>query len=198
VVSEGFEFAQEALGGALGVFALEVVAAEVAVGLAGGEHVPVGDQHRVFDGAERAAVTDARLEALVLGGEVGALAARRGQGGFLERDPEPLGAFAGPSGAALAGRLVVAGAASGPGGEVPGGREDAHVDADLSDHDFRGSAGDAGHGARELDAGRERAQLLGDRFREPVDLLVEEVQVGEDRADHQRVVGFKAAPERFA
>src|SRR6266496_5897932 len=113
-VSEGFELGDEAFGGAFGVTALEVVAAVVAVGLAGFEHVPVGDQDRVLDGAQRAAVAEAGLEALVLGGEVGALAADRGQGGLLEGDPEPLAALAGASGAAFAGRLVVAGAASRP------------------------------------------------------------------------------------
>src|SRR3954471_23892420 len=112
VVSEGFELGDEALGVAFGVAALEVVAAEVMVGLAGAEHVPVGDQHRVFDSAERAAVADARLEALVLGGEVGVLAADRGQGGFFERDSEPFGSVAGAAGAAFAGGLVVAGAAA--------------------------------------------------------------------------------------
>jgi hypothetical protein len=53
VVSEGFE---SGLGVAFGVAALEVVAAEVAVGLAGVEHVPVGDQDRVLDGTEGAAL----------------------------------------------------------------------------------------------------------------------------------------------
>src|SRR5881227_3834721 len=134
VVSEGLELGDEALGRAFGVAALEVVAAEVAVGLAGGEHVPVGDQHRMLDGAERAAVSEARLEALVLRGEVAVLGADRGERGFLERDPEPLRALAGTPGAAFAGRLVVAGAAAGPGREVPGAGEDAHVGADLSDH----------------------------------------------------------------
>src|SRR4051812_29834909 len=113
-VSEGFELGDEALGVAFGVAALEEVAAEVVVGLAGGEHVPVGDQHRVFDGAQRAAVPDAGLEALVLRGEVGVLGADRGQRGLFERDPEPFGAPAGASGAAFAGGLVVAGAAAGP------------------------------------------------------------------------------------
>src|SRR5688572_32866261 len=70
VVSEGFELGDEAFGVAFGVAALEVVAAEIAVGLAGGEHVPVGDQHRVFDRAERAAVTQAWFEPLVLSGEI--------------------------------------------------------------------------------------------------------------------------------
>src|SRR3954447_22903782 len=113
-VSEGFELGDEALGVAFGVAALEVVAAEVAVGLAGGEHVPVGDQHRVFDGAERAAVPEACFQASVLRREVAVAGADGGQRGFFERDPEPLGAVAGASGAACAGGLVVAGAAAGP------------------------------------------------------------------------------------
>ena len=51
VVAEGFESGDEACGGACGVAARVVVAAEVVVGLAGGEHVPVGDLTRAgFDG----------------------------------------------------------------------------------------------------------------------------------------------------
>jgi hypothetical protein len=39
-----------------------------------------------------------------------------------------------------------------------------------------------------------RAQLLLDRFGEPVDLRLEEVQVREDRADHQRVMRLRIGP----
>src|SRR5215212_6712797 len=113
VVSEGLELGDEALGVAFGVAALEVVAAEAEAG----------------------------LEALVLGGEVAAFAADRSEGGLFEREAEPLGALARAPGAAFAGGLVVAGAASGPAGEVAGGREHAHVGADLSDHDFGGAPG---------------------------------------------------------
>src|SRR3954466_2146272 len=88
VVSAGFELGDEAFGGAFGVAALEVVAAEVVVGLAGGEHVPVGDQHRVFDGAERAAVPTARSESFVLRLEVAVAGADGGQGGLFEGDAE--------------------------------------------------------------------------------------------------------------
>ena len=126
-MSEGLELCDEAFGGAFGLAAGEVVAAEVAVGLAGCEHVPVGDQDRVFDGPERAAVTDPRLQALVLRSEVGVLGADRGERGFFERDPEPFAAFAGASEAAFAGGLVVAGAASGPRGEVSSRGEGAHL-----------------------------------------------------------------------
>src|SRR3954464_10102088 len=102
VVSEGLELGDEAFGGAFGVAALEVVAAEVVVGLAGSEHVPVGDEHGVFDGAERAAVSEARFQAPVLGGEVTVAGADGGQRGLFERDPEPLVAVAGAPGAAFA------------------------------------------------------------------------------------------------
>jgi hypothetical protein len=57
-VTEFLEFGHETFGCAFGVAALEVVAAEFAVGLAGGEHMPVGDEHRVLHGAERTAVAD--------------------------------------------------------------------------------------------------------------------------------------------
>jgi hypothetical protein len=43
--SEGLEAADAASGQAFGVAALGVVAAEGDVGLAGGEHVPVGGEH---------------------------------------------------------------------------------------------------------------------------------------------------------
>src|SRR5215204_736887 len=90
VVAESLELGDEAFGVAFGVAALEVVAAEVVVGLAGGEHVPVGDQHRVFDGAERAAVSEARFQAPVLGGEVAVAGADGGQRGLFEGDPSHL------------------------------------------------------------------------------------------------------------
>ncbi len=174
VPSEAFELGDEAFDLALGVAALVVVAAEVAVGLAGFEHVPVGDEHRVLHGAERAAVAGAGPQALVLGLEVAAFGAGRGERGFLQRDPEELAALASPPGAAFAGGLVGAGAAPGPGGEVSGAGEGAHVGADLSDEDLGGAGGDAGDRAGQRDAGQSgRAQLSLDRLRELPDLLVE-------------------------
>jgi hypothetical protein len=43
-----------------------------------------------------------------------------------------------------------------------------------------------------------RGELGLDRLGEQLDLLVEEVQVGEDRPDQERVVCIKATLERFA
>lgn len=57
-LAEAFELGDEAFDLAGGVAALVVVAAEVAVDLAGAEHVPVGDEHGVHDGADCPAVAE--------------------------------------------------------------------------------------------------------------------------------------------
>ena len=67
------------------------------------------------------------------------------------------------------------------------------------DHDLGAAGGDAGHGGGERHAGQPgRAELGRDGVGEPLDLVVEEVQVGEDRADHERVVVLEAALQRLA
>ena len=133
----------------------------------------------------------------VLGGEVGVFAAGRGERGFLERPVEPFGAVAGLPGAAFAGGLVVAGALPGPGRELFGGREDAHVDADLGDDAFGGAPLHAGDRAQQLNGFLERGDLLRDHLGQRADLLIEEVDVRQDRSDPQRVDPVKAALQRL-
>jgi hypothetical protein len=91
--------------------------------------------------------------------------------------------------------LVVAGALAGPGGQLLGGGEDAHGGADLG-HDHPGGAPlNAGGRAQQLNGRRERGNLLLDGVREPIDLLVEEVDVGEDRPDPERMKIVEATLE---
>src|SRR5215204_7681894 len=198
VVSEAFELGDEASGLAFGVAVGEVVAAEVAVGLAGGEHVPDRADHRVLDGPEGAFVPAARLEPPVLGFEVVALDADRGHRGLLEREVQPLGPVAGLARAALAGRLVVAGAPAGPRCQMPRGRKARHVGADLTDDALRAAALDAGHRAHQLNRRRERADLLLDHAGELFDLTVEEIDVAQDRADPEPVMRVEVSGERLA
>src|SRR3954453_15105469 len=108
VVPEAFELFDEALGLAFGVALGEVIGAEVAVGLAGGKHVPDRAEQGVLDGAQGAFVAASWLEALVLRGGVVGLDADGGHGGFFEGEVPPLRSVARLAGAALAGRLVVA------------------------------------------------------------------------------------------
>src|SRR3954447_16859084 len=68
------------------------------------------------------------------------------------------------------------------------GREPRHVGADLGDDAFGAAALDADHGAQQLNRRGERADLLIDHAGELLDLLVEEVDVAQDRPDPQPVV----------
>src|SRR5262245_51968469 len=172
VVSEPFELRDEPSGLAFGVAAGEVVAAEVVVDLARGQHVPAGADERVFDGADRAAVTELGLLAPIEGLQVAAVGPDRGDGSLLERVVEPLAAFASAAGATLAGRLVVAGALPGPRRQVARRRQDAHIDADLGDDVLGRALFDAGARAQELNRRSERGELLRDRVGDALDLLL--------------------------
>src|SRR5579875_2942616 len=187
LVSESFELGDEPSGLAFGVAAGEVVAAEVVVDLAGGEHVPAGADDRVLDGADGAAVPELGLLATVEGLEVAAVGADRGERRVLERVVEPLAPFTGPAGATLAGGLVVAGTLPGPGRQVAGRREHAHIEADLGDDVFGGAPLDARAGTQQLNRRGERGELLLDRVGDALYLLLEEVDVREDGVDQQRV-----------
>jgi len=80
---------------------------------------------------------------------------------------------------------------------MAGGREDRHVGADLGDDVLRGAGLDPAERAQQLNGGLERAQLFLDRVGQPLDLLIQEVQVSQDRADQQRPPGVEASLERL-
>src|SRR4029077_19898158 len=111
---------------------------------------------------------------------------------------EPLAALAGPAGATLAGRLVVAGTLPGTGRQVARRREHAHVEADLGDDVFGGAPLDAGARAQQLNRCSERGELLLDRVGDALDLLLEEVDVRQDGVDQQRVQRLESALQRLA
>src|SRR6266536_4068519 len=159
-VAERFELLDEPAGSVFGrVAAGEPVGAELAVGDAVADDVVVGDQDVVAGGADRLRVAAAAADLPVVGGQVGVLAAGGAAGCLGQRAAQPAVAAAGFAGAASAARLVGAGADRGPGDEVAGGREDAHVEAALGDQHLGGVAADAGDRAEQLDelgVGRER------------------------------------------
>lgn len=64
-----------------------------------------------------------------------------------------------------------------------GGREYGHVEADLSDDALGRASLNAGDRAEQLNGLRERGELFPSRVGQAGDLLVQEVDVGEDRAD---------------
>jgi hypothetical protein len=83
-VPELLEVGDEPSGLAFGVAFGELVAARVAVDLAGGEVVPGRDEHRMRDGGDCAGVPSAGAQLLVLGLEVGVFGAGVGGRGFEE------------------------------------------------------------------------------------------------------------------
>src|SRR5215469_15416909 len=81
--------------------------------------------------------------------EIAGFLAGRGRGALNEGGLEPSGAFAHPGRAPLAGTLVVPRTQAGPGDQVRGGREAAHVAADFGENDASAQFVDAGNGGQE-------------------------------------------------
>jgi hypothetical protein len=101
-----------------------------------------------------------------LGLEVAGFLAGGGPGALDEGGLEPRRSFAHPGGTPLAGALVVLWAQAGPGDQVSGGREAAHVAADFGEDDASAQLVDAGNGSQELDRGSKGLDLS-------VDLLID-------------------------
>jgi hypothetical protein len=74
----------------------------------------------------------------------------------------PSVAVAGLAGFAFPGGFVMAGADSGPGGEVGGGAEPAHITTGLGDDHLSGGLADPGNGLKPLKLAGERAHPLLD------------------------------------
>src|SRR5438445_7890835 len=119
------------------------------------------------------------------------------EGRFGECGTEPRVPPPGLSGAMLPGTLVVAGTERSPAGEVPGAREDAHVDADLSDHHLRGPLFHTGDRTDPLQVlgkgGEKQANLLADGL----DGLLDVVDMRQDLAEEKGVMRAKAPTERL-
>ena len=90
------------------------VASGVVVELAGGEHVPDGDEHGVFDGDDCFDGSSAGSDATVLGGKVGVVAAGCGHGCDPEGSFEVGVAWPGAGRFDPPRRLVASGAGPGP------------------------------------------------------------------------------------
>src|SRR5215469_12005585 len=98
--------------------------------------------------------------------QVAGLFAGGGPGALDESGFEPGGGFAHAGRAPLAGTLIVSRAQAGPGDQVPGGREAAHVAADLGEDDASAQFVDAGNGGQQMDRGAKGLDLS-------VDLLID-------------------------
>src|SRR3954451_24442934 len=108
-----------------------MVWAEILIEGAVAKHVVGGGQDGSRYGADGLLGSAAVAQALELSLKIAALFAGASPGALHQCGLEPRRPFAQAGGAALAGALVVARAEPGPGDQVTGGWEAAHVDADF-------------------------------------------------------------------
>src|SRR5581483_3118749 len=145
--AELLEAAHRVADDGLPVALVEVVAAELAVGLALAQDVVADDEDGVRDGHGRAFLAAPRREAVVLRPEV---AARAGGGvrHLHERPAQPGVAVAGRAAAALARALAHSRTDLRPGGEMSVGGETRHVHTRLREEALRAPPRAAGDGVK--------------------------------------------------
>ena len=177
---------------------IEVVNAELLVARAA--HQDVIDNHQ--DGARHGHDC---LSVAVVAHDTTVARRKSGIGGsgrclrrFNEGGAKPAVPFAGLSGFVLPGTLIVPRTHPRPAREVAGGREHAHVDAELGDQYFGGALVDA----------RDRVEVfhrLGERFdecrhlcAERIDQLVQVVNVRQEVTEQKGMMGPEPTDERLA
>jgi hypothetical protein len=159
VHAEPFELSHESSGLLLGGSAAVVpVRSQIVVGNFVANDVVVGDEDVVAGGADCFLGAASAADLGVVRSEVGALAAGGDVRRLGERDPQPHRAVPGASGTVFPTGGVVARADPGLGRQVPGGREDGHVQAHLGDQDFGDPPSHARDGHHQLDDVGDRAQ----------------------------------------
>jgi len=136
-VAERVEAADQALGGAMLVDAVEVVGAEVGKGDGALQHVEGGNQYLVRDSHGRLLCAHACPQPVELVAQVAALGSRAADRGGDQGGLEVWIALAGAATLLLAGAFVVGRAQTGPGGKALSGAEDGHVHPDLGDNGRR-------------------------------------------------------------
>src|SRR5215211_5147348 len=97
-----------------------------------------------------------------LGLEVALLLAAGGPRALDQRGLEPRRPLTQTGGAALACALVVARHQAGPGQQMAGGGEAAHVGADLGSNDLGGQRANAGNGSQQFNGGAKGGEVVVD------------------------------------
>jgi hypothetical protein len=115
------------------------------------KHVVHGGEYGSGDSHDCLLCSAARLDAVELGAQIAALLVHSGPGGLDQCRLQPGRTFAQAIGATLARTLVVARTDAGPGDEMAGGGEAAHLEPDLGEDHLRSSLGCRSE-ARRLDA----------------------------------------------
>ena len=196
-VAQGVELADCSGFGGGGLACGVVVGAGVAVELAVGEQVPGGDDHGVFDGDNGAHGSAPGGDAFVFGREVGVLRACRRERGDAEDAFEVAVAGPGLAGFDPAGGLVGSRGQPGPGCQVPGGGEHAHIPAGFGDEYLGGDAGEPGNADQQVPGGAKGFHRRLDALVEAGDVGAVGVDAVQEQPGHERVVLAEPAGQRF-
>ena len=188
VVADLLQPADEAVGGLLGVGAIEVGGTQVVPFGAVAQHVPGGGEHGGGHADDGLLGATACTQAVELGLQVAAFDLDGCPGGLHEGGLEPLAAAAQPGAATLAGALVVARAQARPGQQVCGRSEARHVDADLGDDDGCGDLAQPGHGAQQRGGLSKRLEPEAHLLLDLRDGLVQRVDVVQVQLEHEAVM----------
>ena len=147
--AEPGELGDQTPGFRFGRAAIEVVGAEILMRRAVAQHVVDGGKNGGGDGADRLLRAAPAFQPMELGRVVAVLLAFGSPRALHQHGLQPGRAFAQARGLTLAGIFVLAWAQSGPGNQVPGGREAAHVATDLGEDRRRREDTDTGDRAQQ-------------------------------------------------
>jgi len=130
--------------------------------------------------------------------QIAGFLAGSGRGALDEGGLEPGCAFAHAGRTPLASTLVVSRAQAGPRDQVPGGREAAHVAADLGKDDASAQFVDPRNGGQQVDGGAKGLDLSVDLLIDGADRRVDGVDLLQMQAQQKAVMPGEAAAQRFA
>ena len=156
-----------------------------------------GSQHGGGDRDDGLLGAAAGFEPVEEGVVVAGLDAHRRPGGLHQERLEPGGAVAQLRRATLARALVVAGAEPGPGDEMSGGWEAAHVKADLGHDHARRDVAQAGHRGQPRDGLAKGLEPLRDLLVDRGDGCIDAIRLDEMQAQQQAPVRREPAPKRL-
>jgi autotransporter passenger strand-loop-strand repeat protein len=177
--------------------AIEVVCSEITMQSSRFQHVVDGGEDGSHDGTNGLLRAAAALQPVELGHVVAVLLAFGRPCALDEHGLQPGRTLAEARGFLLAGAFVPTGTQTGPGYQMPGGREAAHVASDLREDRRRRQGADARHGGQAEDQGAKGGLSVFDLLVQPFDPRVDFPIDVLDRRVH-RIPLSKMKPEQKA
>jgi hypothetical protein len=197
VVTERAELSEGAASDVLGTQVPKHVGTGIVIEGSGGKTPIGGDEDLMGNGHYGPLVTASASDLEVALGHVAALETRRATCRLDERVAQPLGSLVRLGRAALAGRLSLTRTHACPRGEVPCGRQDGHVGADLGQDHLGRVSPHPGDALKQDQLGLERGDGGLDPLGDGRDVGFEVVDVGEHALEQKGVVLTEPGGERL-